>query len=249
MSSTFSEIFKVIQQYSPTFKLQRHELSNHAPMTAWALKQLGAHDEDIQAYFTSHKGKLSKSIFINEGNFTLYLGKKEYFYAYYKFFKEALLQQGVKNCITKFLCQLMRGVMTASFHPWIRLSYGVSLLQSYPKLAEKEIVISLAYWSAYYIPFVAENSAEFSSWKQAVEFVCHHIKPISQITLYNRRITLTLTKILPFMLIHYSLSNIKVLFPCKLLLILPTNINQFNHMIIITIYCILFERMPVHTTY
>lgn len=110
--------------FSPEYSSRK--LSNHFPMTLYALCQLGGTQQNIKDLYKHQRSFLEKphpvgDIDINQGNFSEYLGSRKAYLGYYKFFSNNISD---KNPLPK-INELISGLGAGAFHAIIRIAYGL----------------------------------------------------------------------------------------------------------------------------
>lgn len=145
-------------------------LSNHLPMTLYALVQLGATDEQLKQFYDSYvpqlEPQLTDSVQINEKNWKNYFGQHKYNSSYRAFFENEIRTHGLEKTLSTYLHELFPGVSGGAFHPLIRLAYGIEFKN------EWEIAEALGSWCMAYQtlgPIKGNNSRELTDTLAAIQ--------------------------------------------------------------------------------
>lgn len=148
MFMNFKNLLDSIGNQMPTYS---GGLTNHLPMTAYALHYLGMDVKDIYDYALWYeKDKKIKSIdepkFIID-NLEKYLGQNKYYSELIQYFKVEINSNGVQEVVKKYIDMLFEGSSGDAFHGLIRLAYAVESDNS------DEVGRALAYLSDSYMKF------------------------------------------------------------------------------------------------
>lgn len=104
-------------------------LSNHLPMTLYALNRIGASEDQLKSFYASYIPQLAPqtndSIKIGRDNWKNYLGQHQHNSSYRIFFEHEFSSRGQKETLSTYLPELFPGVSGGAFHPLIRLAYGL----------------------------------------------------------------------------------------------------------------------------
>jgi hypothetical protein len=120
-------------------------LTNHQPMVASALRELGATKSHVARYneMMSAKTKVVKnegiSIFSDE-ELAAYIGKQSNFAGIHRYLTEQQVTLGSRVMVNRYVPMLAEGISGAAFHAVIRLGHAVH------DFNDEEIVSALAYW-------------------------------------------------------------------------------------------------------
>ncbi|MGL5085382.1 MAG: questin oxidase family protein, partial [Clostridium sp.] len=154
-NSTFNEFFYKYINYSSDYG---GKFSNHMPMVAYSLFQMGEPLDKIGEYLDGFIEKnqcieeeLNVQYNITQSNFREYLGVEDSLGSYYKFFKDKSRDATVENLIKQYLEILIEGCAGRAFHPLIRLGYSVK------SGSDEEIIRSLSYFASTYLTHGINN--------------------------------------------------------------------------------------------
>jgi hypothetical protein len=122
-----------------------YKLTDHLPMAAFALGELGAGDKRIQQFASKYKIRLKSAtsqggIFAHDDAIRL-LGKGHNYCGYLRYYRQRIETLGSAKALRRYLPILACGASSRAFHGAIRTAYGVD--SDNPV----EIAAGLAYWS------------------------------------------------------------------------------------------------------
>ena len=122
-----------------------YRLTDHLPMAAFALGQLGATDERIRQFAAKYRIGLEPAS-IQSGNIAnddvlCLLGKASNYNRYLRYYHQQIEDFGSANALQRYLQTLANGLCSRAFHGAIRTAYGVDSDN------HVEIAAGLAYWS------------------------------------------------------------------------------------------------------
>lgn len=160
INKEFNEFYKKYINYSSDYG---GSLSNHMPMVAYSLFEMGESFDKIVEYLDDDivKNKyleenLHSKYIISDENFSEYLGYEDSLGSYYKYFKEKSSNGNVEDLIKEYLEVLLVGTAARAFHPLIRLAYGVRSGN------DEEVIRSLSYFASVYLPHKINNELKVS---------------------------------------------------------------------------------------
>lgn len=121
------------------------QLSNHLPMTCFALDRLGATDAHIEAYIKQYVGRLEVaeviSADISADNWSELLGQEKYYLNYLDYFLAELEAQTLEVVLRTYLPTFIQSPAVMAYHCLLRLAYGIMSKNA------QEIAAGLAYWA------------------------------------------------------------------------------------------------------
>ncbi|MEO1253218.1 MAG: questin oxidase family protein, partial [Pseudomonadota bacterium] len=132
------------QKYAPEYG--EHHFSDHLPMTATALKRLGAPAERIDAFAKVYRRKLKRrrpaKSTIDPLLLSARLGDPTVYPAALNYFTTRISTEGRAHVLAEHLPELTGSLAAAAFHGVIRVAYG--LIAN----SDAEIAAGMAYWYA-----------------------------------------------------------------------------------------------------
>ncbi|MGL5352633.1 MAG: questin oxidase family protein [Clostridium sp.] len=139
------------------------KFSNHMPMVAYSLFEMGEPLDKIEEYLDLFVKKnqcieedLSVKYNITDDNFREYLGASDSLGSYYKYFKDKSNNSSVENLIKEYVEVLLEGSAARAFHPLIRLAYGVKSKN------DEEIIRSLSYFASTFLTHEIKGELKIS---------------------------------------------------------------------------------------
>ncbi|MCJ8324311.1 MAG: questin oxidase family protein [Rhizobiales bacterium] len=126
-----------------------NQLSNHLPMTAFALAELGASDDHINKYFSSYLGRLEQApqhqLVIDHNNWQQHLGENIYYTNYLTYFLERFENATTEQVLKDLLPVFIKSPASKAYHCLLRLAYGIVSKN------KVEMAAGLAYWADSYL--------------------------------------------------------------------------------------------------
>lgn len=142
--------------------------TNHLPMAATALMQMGAGRERLMEFCATYSrrlnGRVQSSITINGESWKHNLGQHRYLDAYNRFFRAEAKRMGVNTMLQGYLSELMDGIGSGAFHALIKLTYGIL------NDDDTEKIEAMAYYAICYLSLgdIQADTPEYSSPEDAL---------------------------------------------------------------------------------
>ncbi len=143
-----ADIRTLINSYAYLAPEYGPKLTNHLPMAIHALYEIGASETQIDAFTKDHiraRGlrplKQKSKTMLTAGNYTNFLGTRDYYFAQDKFFTREISKLGSEETLKRHINTLMHGVCGCAFHGLIRTAYGIWSDN------DAEVARGLAYWA------------------------------------------------------------------------------------------------------
>lgn len=118
-----------LDKVKPYDNYYRGKLAMHLPMAFIALNQMGANDCQMQKFFEYYKPKLEikpiSNMMISQENWQAYCFKEKYFVDLEAFFASEIKNEGIDKTLNKYVQRLSQNLISAAFHPLIRLAFAI----------------------------------------------------------------------------------------------------------------------------